>query len=111
MSDSTDIHGRVRAGATLLDENSPPVVRRWTPDEAELNRLAAYNARGAEAYAQVITVRWWRTVVGPLRRALGFGPMTPEEAERAMDEAEGVPLSEEQIEAMVRYATGAGPPA
>lgn len=51
---------------------------------------------------------WWKSVVGPLRNAMGFGPPTPEEAEEEMDEAvpdeavpdEAVPeaLTKEQLE-------------
>lgn len=39
-------------------------------------------------------------------RWLSQCPLTPEEAQKAYDEAEPVPMSEERIQAIVDYATG-----
>ncbi|WZP01245.1 hypothetical protein EP7_005674 (plasmid) [Isosphaeraceae bacterium EP7] len=49
--------------------------------------------------------RFWKGVAKQLRRAKGFSIPTPEEAEAELDAAEEEPLTEEEIDAMVRAAT------
>jgi hypothetical protein len=45
---------------------------------------------------------FWAKYTPALRKKMGFGPLTQEEAERAYAEAEPVPLSKERIEAMTK---------
>ncbi len=44
-------------------------------------------------------------VVGKLRKKKGFCPPTPEEAEAAYDEAPSIPMSEDELDALVAAAT------
>lgn len=44
----------------------------------------------------------WDSAVGRLRREKGYGPLTPEEAEAAYDEAPAAPLSPGRVEEIVR---------
>lgn len=48
--------------------------------------------------------RFWEGVAGKLRRAKGFSIPTPEEAEAELDAAKEEPLTDEQIDAMMRAA-------
>lgn len=50
-----------------------------------------------------------RAALKQLAKVKGFGPLSPEEARRALDEAEPIPLSERRIKKIVAYATGRGP--
>lgn len=49
--------------------------------------------------------RFWEDLAGKLRKKKGLCPLTPEEAEKAYDEAPEVPLSPELIESMVEAIT------
>ncbi len=48
----------------------------------------------------------WNEVAPKLRKLKGLCPLTPEEAQKAYDEAEPVPMSEERIQEIVDYAVG-----
>ena len=50
--------------------------------------------------------RFWEWMMPRLRRALGLAPPTIEEAEAEMAKAEAVPMTDEEIERIVDYATG-----
>ena len=54
---------------------------------------------------QSSTEQWWRTVAPKLRRALGLAPPSLEEAEAEMADAACFPMSDEEIERIVDYAT------
>ena len=45
--------------------------------------------------------RFWEDLAGALRKKKGLCPLTPEEAEKAYDEAPEIPLSPDLIESMV----------
>lgn len=45
-----------------------------------------------------------------LAKKQGFAPLTPEEAQRAYDLAPDVPLTQERIDEIVRFATGSHEP-
>lgn len=49
--------------------------------------------------------KFWYEVVKPLRKKLGFSIPTPEEADKAYNEAPEEPISSERIEEIVRFAT------
>jgi hypothetical protein len=49
--------------------------------------------------------KFWEDVAGKLRKVKGLCPLTPEEAEKAYDEAPEVPLSPELINSMVESIT------
>lgn len=53
--------------------------------------------------------RWEREMWEALRKKKGFGPLTPEEAEAAYNVAPDIPLSEDQINSIVRAATSGKP--
>lgn len=48
--------------------------------------------------------KYWKSIVGKLRRAQGMCPLTPEEAEAAYDASPDMPLSPEEIERMSEAA-------
>lgn len=50
--------------------------------------------------------KYWQQMASELRRALGYAPLTIEEAEAEMAKAEPVPMTDEEIERIVDYATG-----
>jgi hypothetical protein len=49
--------------------------------------------------------KFWEDVAGKLRKKKGLCPLTPEEAERAYNEAPEIPLSPELINSMVESIT------
>jgi hypothetical protein len=50
--------------------------------------------------------RLWNEVVPKLRRLKGFCPLTPEQAQKAYDEAVPVPMSAEEIQKIVDAVIG-----
>lgn len=74
-----------------------------TPDERRYNSFQIMKARvrWEKTKESRGLERFWQTVVCPALRAEAFRPLTDEEIERALDEAQAEPLSEEQIERML----------
>lgn len=48
----------------------------------------------------------WLRIAPKLRRALGFAPLTTEEAKKGMADAACFPMTDEEIARIVEYATG-----
>jgi hypothetical protein len=78
------------------------VARRWVPTPEELDALADYN----RSKANEDNDRRWKDFLRSIYQNMYLTPMTLEEAERAYDEAEPVPISEERLQEIVDYATG-----
>lgn len=55
--------------------------------------------------AKTVDESRWRKLAPRLRRALGLAPPTREEAEREMADAACFPMTDEEIERIVDYAT------
>lgn len=47
-------------------------------------------------------------MIHKLRKLKGFGPMTPEEADAAYDAAPADPISDDEIDSMIEFATSGG---
>lgn len=54
------------------------------------------------------STKWWDGIAPKLRRALGLAPLTTEEAETELAEAQEVPITDDEIERIVRFAVGEG---
>jgi hypothetical protein len=53
--------------------------------------------------------KYWKSIVGKLRRAQGMSPPTPEEAEAAFDAAPDMPFTPEEVQRMTEAAKSGGP--
>ncbi len=66
---------------------------------------AWYEGHEADAATDAEADALWNEVAAAYRKEKGFAPLTPEQAQKAYDEAVPIPLSPERIEEIVDYAT------